>query len=95
MVTLILAFIFVAPQFINFKDQPADPSPHLTSIAVSLDGKMYEVDASAVDAQDEGMVRDNFVRLLRPIAGTVNLERVQPVRDGSGHIVAYRAWVRK
>jgi hypothetical protein len=95
MVTLILAFIFVAPQFINFKDQPADPSPHPTSIAVSLDGRMYEVDASAVDAQDEGMVRDNFARLLRPIAGTVNLERVQAVRDGSGHIVAYRAWVRK
>jgi len=95
MVTLILVFIFVAPQFINFKDQPADLSPHPTSIAVSLDGKMYQVDASAVDAQDEGMVRENFVRLLRPITGAVNLERVESVRDNIGHIVAYRAWVRK
>ncbi len=95
MVTLILAFIFVAPRFIDFKDQPAGPLPHPTSITVSLDGKMYQVDASAVDAQDEGMVRANFSRLLRPIAGAVTLERVEPVRDGTGHIVAYRAWVRK
>jgi hypothetical protein len=95
MVTLILAFIFVAPRFIDFKDQPAGPSPHPTNITVSLDGKMYQVDASAVDAQDEGMVRANFARLLRSIAGPVALERVEPVRDGGGHIVAYRAWVRK
>ena len=94
MVTLILVFIFVAPQFIKFGDQPAQPSPHPISIAVSLDGKMYQVDASAVDAQDEGMVRTNFARLLMPIAGPVILERIEPVRDG-GHIVAYRAWVRK
>src|SRR6266566_6659978 len=95
MVTVILAFIFVAPRFINFKDQPAGALPHPTSIAVTLDGKMYQVDASAVDAQDEGMVRANFERLLRPIAGAVALERVEPVRDGVGHIVAYRAWIRK
>src|SRR5947209_20354320 len=95
MVTLILAFIFLVPRYIDFKDQPAEPLPHRTSIAVTLDGKMYQVDASAVDAQDEGMVRENFARLLRPIAGAVNLERVEPVRDGAGRIVAYRAWVRK
>ena len=95
MATVILAFIFVAPRFINFKDQPAEALPHPTNVAVTLDGKIYQVDASAVDAQDEGMVRANFERLLRPIAGAVTLDRLEPVRDGVGHIVAYRAWIRK
>ena len=95
MVTVILAFIFIGPHFINFKDKPGTPKPHPTDIVVSADGKMYQVDASAVDAQDEGMVRANFQRVLRPIAGAVTVERVEQVRDGSGHVVAYRAWVRR
>lgn len=103
MVTLILAFIFIAPHYIDFKDKPSTdfkgkPSvreQHLTGIVASADGKMYEVDASAVDAQDEGMVRTNFQRVLRPIAGPVTVERVEQVRDSSGHVVAYKGWIRK
>jgi hypothetical protein len=53
------------------------------------------VDASLVDAQDEGMVRANFQRVLRPIAGAVTVDRVEQVRDGSGHVVAYRGWVHR
>jgi hypothetical protein len=95
MVTLILAFIFIAPHFVNFKDKPAQERPHATDIVVSADGKTYQVDAAAVDAQDESMVRTNFQRLLRPIAGAVTVDRVEPVRDGIGRVVAYRAWVRR
>ena len=95
MVTIILAFIFVGPHFIDFKDQPGVLATHPTGIAVIADGKMYQVEAGAVDAQDEGMVRANFLRVIRPIAGPVTVDRVEPVRDSSGHIVAYRAWVRK
>src|ERR1700743_926634 len=95
MVTLILAFIFIAPHYINFKDKPPTLETHPTDIVVSADGKTYQVDASAVDAQDEGMVRANFQHLLRPIAGGVTVERVEQVRDNSGHVVAYRAWVKK
>jgi hypothetical protein len=94
MVTLILMFIFIGPRFIDFKDQPG-VSLSSNGVIVSADGKMYQVDARAVDAQDEGMVRSNFVRVLRPIAGPVTVERVEPVRDATGHIVAYRAWVKK
>ena len=94
MVTLILAFIFIAPHYINFKDKPPTLETHPTDIVVSADGT-YQVDASAVDAQDEGMVRANFQHLLRPIAGAVTVERVEQVRDNSGHVVAYRAWVKK
>ncbi|HEY2233175.1 MAG TPA: hypothetical protein VGK01_06825 [Candidatus Angelobacter sp.] len=95
MVTLILAFIFIAPLFMDFKDKPPKRTEHLTGIVASADGKTYEVDASAVDAQDEGMVRANFQRVLRPITGPVTVERVEQVRDGSGRVVAYRGWVHR
>jgi hypothetical protein len=95
MVTLILAFIFIAPRFLDFKDYPAQQMRHLNGVAVSSEAKLYQVDAAAVDAQDEGMVRVNFLRVIRPIAGDATVDRVEPVRDSSGHIVAYRAWVRK
>ncbi|MBZ5504786.1 MAG: hypothetical protein LAO78_04790 [Acidobacteriia bacterium] len=95
MVTLILAFIFIAPHFIDFKDKPGGRQPHPTDIIASADGKSYQVDAQMVDAQDEGMVRANFQRVLRPIAGAVTVDRVEQVRDGAGHVVAYRAWVRR
>jgi len=89
------AFIFIAPHFVNFKDKPPVRERHPNDIVVSADGKTYQVDAAAVDAQDEGMVRTNFQRLLRPIAGAVTVDRVEQVRDSSGHVVAYRAWVRR
>lgn len=98
MVTVILLFIFIAPRFIDFKDQPAEKLPHRIGIVVTPDGNqglIYQVDADAVDAQDEGMVRTNFQRLIRPISGSVVISRIEPVRDDGGHIVAYRAWVRR
>jgi hypothetical protein len=95
MVTLILAFIFIAPRFIDFKDHPGGQQKHPNGVAVTGEAKLYQVDAAAVDAQDEGMVRANFLRVIKPIVGSANVERVEPVRDAAGHIVAYRAWVRK
>jgi hypothetical protein len=98
MVTLILLFVFLAPKFIDFKDKPADHLPRAAETVVAPDGsrfQVYQVDAGQVDAQDEGMVRVNFERLLRPTAGAVSIERIEAVRDKTGHIIAYRAWVRK
>jgi hypothetical protein len=98
MVTVILLFIFLAPRFINFKDQPAEHVAHQNSIVITPDGNkgwVYQVDASAVDAQDESMVRQNFARVLRSVTGPATVERVEPVRDQTGHIIAYRGWVRR
>lgn len=96
MVTLILAFIFIAPRFLDFKDHPGEWLAHPTGVAVTGEAKLYQVDAAEVDAQDEGMVRTNFLRVIKPISGAAaTVDRVEPVRDATGHIVAYRAWVRK
>jgi hypothetical protein len=99
MVTLILAFIFLAPRFIDFKDQAAEKqASSRAEIIVTPDGKqgyIYQVDAPEVDAQDMAMVRRNFADVLRPVAGNVTINRMEPVRDEAGRIIAYRAWVKK
>ena len=97
MVTLILVFIFVSPHYINFKDQPAEHLPHPTGITITPQGNdlVYEVAAPIVDAQDEVMVHANLLRVIQPISGKVTLLKVDPVRDSSGHIISYRAVVRK
>jgi len=98
MVTLILIFVFLAPQFINFKDKPAVNLPHQTGIFfTTLEGNqiLYNVDASVIDAQDEGMVRTNLLRVIEPISGRVSITKLERVNDSSGRIVAYRAVVRK
>ncbi len=97
MVTLILIFIFVSPRFINFKDQPAEHLPHQNGIVITTEGKhlVYRVDASDVDAQDEGMVRTNLLSVIRPISGNVTIVKTEAVRDEAGHIVAYRAIVNR
>jgi hypothetical protein len=95
LVTLILAFIFLAPRFIDFKDQPAEHLPHPTGISFVEEGNqlVYLVDASVVDAQDDAMVRKNLLRVIQPISGKVTLTKAEPVRDSDGRIVAYRAVV--
>jgi hypothetical protein len=98
MVTLILIFIFAGPHFINFKDQPAENLSHRSGVYITPDGNrgfVCQVEAAEVDAQDEGMVRSNLLNQIRPTTGPVTMERMEAVRDSSGHIVAYRAWVRK
>jgi hypothetical protein len=98
MVTLVLVFIFVTPRFVNFKDKPTLPPAKAHGIVVTPNGSqgyIYQADAADVDAQDEVMVRANFLRLIKPIAGTVTIDRLETVRDGVGHIVAYRAWVHR
>jgi hypothetical protein len=98
MVTLILLFVLAGPRFIDFKDQPAERLPHPTSVEITSIGDnrfICLVDASAVDAQDEGMVRTNLLRLIRPISGEVAIVKTEAVRDQAGHVVAYRAEVKR
>ena len=97
MVTLILVFIFAAPRFINFKDQPTDQLVHPTKILFTTEGDqlVYQVDAAVVDAQDEAQVRTNLLQVIKPISGNVSITKMEALRDPAGHIIAYRAVVRK
>jgi hypothetical protein len=97
MVTLILAFIFIAPIWVNFKDKPIERSGHQTGVIVSPDGQsgfIYQVDASAVKG-DPTTVEADLLSVIEPIAGEVDITKYEPVRDAKGHIVAYKVWVSR
>jgi hypothetical protein len=103
MVTLILAFIFLTPRFIDFKDRPAPDvlmrtSELLVRPAGSDHGRarfVYEVRIEALHgANDDASRRAAMIDVIQPIAGApVILLGYQPVQDTQGHTVAYAATV--
>lgn len=104
MVTLILAFLFIAPQFIDFKDKPVENVPLQSSEVMvkstggneNADEFVYQIRAEDLgNATTDSERRDAILQLIEPISGQVTLERYQPVRDASGKIIAYNAWVTR
>ena len=102
MVTLILLFLFVAPRFIDFKDRPVETvalhaSEVLVKEAGDADGEsrfMYQVRADDMGkAKTDDEKRAAMLRVIEPISGEVTLERYDEVKDASGKVIAYNAWV--
>jgi hypothetical protein len=98
MVTLILAFIFLAPMKLDFKDKPVERNPHQTVVVVQPDGQgglVYQVEAAAVSGTGDAAIEAALLRVIEPIAGEVTIVKREPVYDRSGHISAYKVWVSK
>jgi hypothetical protein len=100
MVTFILAFIFITPRFINYKDKPADSIPlqasQLLVTAIDEDNFIYTVRAADVAGThtDEDL-HGAMLRVIEPIAGTVEIDHDQPIIDANGRTVAYKVWVTR
>jgi hypothetical protein len=94
MVTLILAFIFLGPIWINFRDKPLERLPHQTEVVVRSEGNgfVYKVDAAAVNGSSDDAIRGSLERVLEPIAGEITIDRYEPVRDSKRNVVAYEVW---
>ena len=94
MVTLILAFIFLTPLWINFRDKPTEHSPHQTEVVVKPDGNgfIYTVEASAVRPGSDDETREALLRVIEPIAGEVRIDRYEVVRDSKHNVTAYKVW---
>jgi hypothetical protein len=98
MVTAILAFVFISPRYINYKDKPIERSPHQTGVIVNPDGQgglYFQVEASAVSTQAGTDVDTALLRVIEPIAGEVKLVSYKPVTDRAGHVTAYMVRVER
>jgi hypothetical protein len=98
MVTLLLAFVFLAPLWVNFKDKPAERNPHPTEVVVYPDRQgslVYEIGASAIPGGSDAAIRTGLLRVIEPIAGEVELVRYEKINDRRGKLVSYRAWVKR
>ena len=94
MVTLILAFIFITPLWVNFRDKPTPKPLSQTEVMVrpSGNGFIYTVDAAAVLPGNDSQTRDALLRAIEPVAGEVTIQRVEAVRDSRDKIIAYKVW---
>jgi hypothetical protein len=94
MVTLILAFIFLAPLWINFRDKPIERSPNQTEVVVKPEGMgfVYTVNARTIRPGTDDEVRDELLRAIEPVAGEIRLDRYEVVRDDKRNIIAYKVW---
>ena len=93
MVTLILAFIFITPYYLNFKDKPTAHATHPKQIIVNADGQsgfLYEISSDQVTQGPD--MKSELMRVLEPTVGNVVISRYDTLRDAQGRVVAYRAW---
>lgn len=97
MVTIILAFIFVIPLWVNFRDKPQERPPHQTEVIVQQagDGFLYKVDASAVKSGSDKEIRESLLRIIEPVGGYVTIDRYDAVRDSNHNVVSYKVWVHR
>lgn len=97
MVTLILAFIFLAPLAINFGDKATVRAPHQTETVVRPDGSgfLYKVDAAAVTEGSDAQIRESLLRVLEPISGEITIDHYQAVRDSKHKVIAYQVWAHR
>jgi hypothetical protein len=97
MVTVILAFIFLTPFWVNFRDKPTERPPHQTEVVVKPEGNgfLYRVDASAVKPGSDADIRESLERVIEPVAGYVIIDRYQLVRDSKHNVIAYEVWGRR
>jgi hypothetical protein len=103
MVTLILAFMFLSPRFINYNDRPVETvALHASEVLVKEAGTtksgssrfMYQIRADDMGgAKTDDEIQAAILRVIEPISGEVTLDHYEPVRDAQGRIVAYNAWV--
>jgi hypothetical protein len=102
MVTAILLFMFVTPRFIDFKDRPVETvALHSSEVLVKEAGQsdgnarfLYQIRADDMgNVKSDEDIRAAILRVVEPISGAVTIERYEEVKDASGHIIAYNAWV--
>lgn len=94
MVTLILAFIFIAPRFVNFGDRPKPDWPP-DEIRASVDpagGMIYEVPVEMIRPQSGEPTDQELANAIAPMAGSITVDRKQAVKEIGGWVVAWRVW---
>jgi hypothetical protein len=105
MVTLILAFLFVSPRVIDFKDRPVETvALQGSEVLVKEAGHeginsrfVFQIRSDQQGGPKAGMseadLRTAVLRSVEPISGEVTIEDVKPVVDAHGKVIAFNAWV--
>jgi hypothetical protein len=92
----ILAFIFLAPQYINFGDQARPPAvQQIESLSDEAGTLLFWVDPSVIEETPAAELPDRLRTLLRQRTGrTLQVIDTKPTTDAEGEIRAYLVYAR-
>jgi len=96
MVTIILAFIFITPRYVDFRDKPQARAAHPTVVLDSseADGSaVYTVDASLISGA--GDVPQQLQSAVESVAGPVKVLDFSPQTAADGTVTAYRVHAKR
>lgn len=97
MVTLILAFIFVTPHFLNYGDHPQQEKLAKGSVLVKPAGNgslIFDIPATAVHA-DQGGLDAQLEGQIASVSGAVTMDRYQAITEPHGKVTGYRVWAHR
>ncbi|MGB6194562.1 MAG: hypothetical protein WBF42_19010 [Terracidiphilus sp.] len=101
MVTLILLFIFIAPQFWNFGDKPVVAVPLAHPMQVMSDGQRGVIvllrvsDVSVPAGASDSQVKKMLKQAIEPVAGdAAYVERWITAEDSQGNLV-WKIWAHR
>jgi hypothetical protein len=99
MVTGILLFLFLAPRFINFRDHPQERGLGDSQLLVHPaqgNAFTFQVGAERIgETRDTARLQAELAASIAPIAGAVQIDRWQALKDASGKVTAYKVWARR
>src|SRR5579872_720445 len=82
MVTLILAFIFVSPHFVDFHDKPSYPSRRSNTIAIRPDGaSSFICEVNAPELPAGSSMESRLLAAIEPVMGKITLQRYEAEHD--------------
>lgn len=99
MVTLILAFLFLSPRLINYRERPQGSLVSGCEVLVKTDGSnglVYQIGAAQVgDRSNESKVRDELLKRIQAVSGSVQMDRYTEQKDASGRVTQYLVWAHR
>jgi hypothetical protein len=99
MVTLILAFLFLSPQVINFRERPQETQTSRRSILVEPLGSNRLLYRFAPDQLSEAApgaaLPPELLQRIREVSGEVRIDRFQKQTDARGQVTEYRVWAHR
>ena len=99
MVTLILAFLFVSPHLINYRDRPQETLTSTKDILVRGNGNqawIYQIGADQLtDTTNETKLKAELQQRIESISGAVAMDRYREEKDASGRVTQYQVWAHR
>ena len=99
MVTLILAFIFLSPFLINYRERPQETLTSTSELLVKSNGLnafIYDIGADQIpNKSSDPVLREELLQRIQAISGPLQLDRYSALMDASGKVMEYRVWVHR